>query len=341
MGIVRILFLADTHLGFDYPFRPRVEKNRRGPDFFANYARALEHTSRERIDCVVHGGDLFFRSKVPAGLVDMAFAPLRRVADRGIPVFIVPGNHERSVIPFRLLAEHPGIHIFDEPRTVRLDIRGVTAAFAGFPHVREGVRRDFPRIVEETGWRPAPADIIFLCMHQCVEGAVVGPHGFMFTTGGDVVRGADIPPGPAAVLSGHIHRRQVLTRDRSGKPLPAPVLYPGSVERTSFAEKDEPKGYFILETDVAAPEKPGLRWTFHELPARPMVPATLPVEGLSGPEVTARIRDVLAGLPPNAVVKLTVRGTPLPDALSALGAAAIRAAAPDTMQVTVTFPDGT
>jgi hypothetical protein len=41
MGIIRILFLADTHLGFDLPFRPRIQRRRRGPEFFANFKRAL------------------------------------------------------------------------------------------------------------------------------------------------------------------------------------------------------------------------------------------------------------------------------------------------------------
>ena len=36
------LFVSDTHLGFDLPRRPRVERRRRGPDFFENFERALE-----------------------------------------------------------------------------------------------------------------------------------------------------------------------------------------------------------------------------------------------------------------------------------------------------------
>ena len=84
MGVIRILFIADTHLGFDYPFRPRVQRRRRGPDFFANFERALEPAFNGAVDCVVHGGDILYRSKVPAGLVDMAFEPLKRVADNGI-----------------------------------------------------------------------------------------------------------------------------------------------------------------------------------------------------------------------------------------------------------------
>jgi hypothetical protein len=41
MGIIRILFLADTHLGFDLPSHPRIQRHRKGPEFFANFKRAL------------------------------------------------------------------------------------------------------------------------------------------------------------------------------------------------------------------------------------------------------------------------------------------------------------
>jgi DNA repair exonuclease SbcCD nuclease subunit len=99
MGIARVLFLADTHLGFDLALCPRIAWPRRGPEFFANFQRALQPALDGRVDCVVHGGDLLFRSKVPARLVDMAFEPLKEVADSGIPVYLAPGNHERTAIP--------------------------------------------------------------------------------------------------------------------------------------------------------------------------------------------------------------------------------------------------
>ena len=117
MGLIRILLIADTHLGFDLPFRPRIKRRRRGPDFFANFERALMPALRGEVDAVVHGGDVLYRSKVPARLVEMAFEPLKQVADSGVPVYLVPGNHERSSMPHGHLAAHPNIHFFDRPRT--------------------------------------------------------------------------------------------------------------------------------------------------------------------------------------------------------------------------------
>lgn len=136
MGIIRVLFLSDTHLGFDFPFHTRIQRRRRGPEFFANFKRALLPALEGRVDCVVHGGDLLYRSKVPPQLVAMAFEPLKQVADCGIPVYLVPGNQERSAIPHDNLTEHRGIHIFDKPRTYLLRKDGFALALAGFPFER-------------------------------------------------------------------------------------------------------------------------------------------------------------------------------------------------------------
>ena len=84
---IRVLFLSDTHLGFDLPARPRVKRRRRGHDFLANYHRALEPALAGDVDLLVHGGDVFHRPRVPPSLVYQAFEPLVRVADAGVPVF--------------------------------------------------------------------------------------------------------------------------------------------------------------------------------------------------------------------------------------------------------------
>ncbi len=232
---MRVLFVSDTHLGFDLPSRPRVVRRRRGDDFFANFERALEAAHTGEADVVVHGGDLLYRSRVPAWLAEAALAPLKRLASSGMPVLLVPGNHERARLPYPLLALHEHLHVFDRPRSVLLEARGVRAAFIGFPYTCE-IRRRFPETFAAASWDTLGADIRVLCLHQCVEGATCGPGNFTFRHGADVIRTADLPGDVAVVLSGHIHRHQVLRSP--GRPA---VVYAGSVERTSFAEAPETK----------------------------------------------------------------------------------------------------
>src|SRR5690606_8450567 len=158
-------------------------------------------------------------------------------------------------------AEHARVHVFDRPRTFMIEVRGRRVAFSGFPYERRDVRTQFPALVERTGWREHDAELRLLCMHHCAEGATVGPGDFTFTTASDGIRVRDVPASFAAVLSGHIHRRQALTTDLRGQPLDVPVLYPGSVERTAFAEMGEPKGYMIVHVDAEG-EGGRARWEF-------------------------------------------------------------------------------
>jgi DNA repair exonuclease SbcCD nuclease subunit len=306
---VRILLIADTHLGFDLPVRPRIDRRRRGHDFLANYATALRPALDGEVDLVVHGGDVFNRSRPVPSLAYQAFEPLTRVADRGVPVFVVPGNHERGRLPHLRFAKHPRIHVFDRPRTFVANVRGVRVALAGFPSERDDVRARFNALLEETAWRETPADVRLLCLHQCVEGATVGPADFTFTTAPDVIRGADVPTGFAAVLAGHIHRHQVLTRDLRGRALAAPVLYPGSVERTSIAEADEEKGYMLVAIAHGETEGSGrVEWAFRTLPARPLVRHTLTLDGSTDAELETRLRTILGASPTDAVLTIRVEG---------------------------------
>lgn len=334
---LRVLLLADSHLGFDLPLTARVHRRRRGHDFLANYVRALEPALRGEVDLVVHGGDVFHGPRPHHTLVAQAFEPLRRIADRGIPVFVVPGNHERSRIPHDRFAAHPLVHVFDGPRTFRVDVGGLRVALFGFPYERRRVRDNFRGLVERTGWRPDEADVSLLCVHHCFEGATVGPADFTFRYAPDVIRGRDVPEGVAAVLTGHVHRHQVLTHDLTWRPLAAPVFYPGSVERTAFAEMDEPKGYLILEIEPASERIP--RWTFHPLPARPMVISTVDATGLGAAALGERVRAAIAAAPRDAVLRLRIQGRVEPPARPALHAAELRATAPLEMNVELVLVD--
>jgi DNA repair exonuclease SbcCD nuclease subunit len=331
---VRILLLADTHLGFDLPLTQRVVRRRRGHDFLANYAAALGPALNGEADILVHGGDVFDRSSVAPSVAYQAFEPLRRVAERGVPVFIVPGNHERSRLPHARFAPHDQIHVFAAPRTIAVAVRGLTIALAGFPYERRDVRTTFGERLERTAWRGETPTVRVLCVHHCVEGATVGPGDYVFTTAADVIRARDLPREFAAVLSGHIHRHQVLTTDLARQPLPTPVLYPGSIERTSFAEMDEPKGYIMVHIAESEGDV-DVRWEFRRLPARPMLRAEVAADGLDGRQLEAAIRAIVGNAPEDAVLLIRVTGALTDAHWQAISASRLRRFVPDTMNVDV------
>ena len=330
---LRVLLLSDTHLGFDLPLRPRVERRRRGLDFFHTFGLALETAVRERVDLVIHGGDMFHRSRVRPELVLKALELVRPVTEAGIPVVIVPGNHERSMLPLRLLWTMPNLHVLDGPDTVALTLRGLRVTLTGFPFHRRDIRANFPRLLTQADATRADADIRLLCLHHAVEGARVGPSDFTFRNGRDIIPGRAVPSGFAAVLAGHIHRAQILRRDLGGRPLAAPVFYPGSTERTAFAERKETKGFWMLEFVRNAAGGAVAAQEFRELPARPMEIVDLCVDGMPVGELRLRLRRELRRVHPEAVVRVRFKDQDNRPANDGLSAAGIRALAPRTMTV--------
>ena len=296
----RILLFADTHLGFDQPVRPRARRRRRGPDFFANFRRVLEDAIERRVDLVVHGGDLFFRSRVPAAIVDEVYRDLLAFAEHGIPLMVVPGNHERSRLPSSLFLQHPLIHVFDRPRTFLLTLKGARVALGGFPNVRQNVRDGLPELLAATTLLGTDADVRLLCLHQTIEGATVGPSGYTFRRGRDVIRRRDLPDWCDAVLAGHIHRHQLLHPEAGGGP--PPVFYPGSTERTSFAEAAEDKGYSLLTFGPCAVGWELSKHEFVSLPTRPMVTIDVPA-GLRPPDVPMFLKGIAREQPEEAIVR--------------------------------------
>lgn len=335
---MRVLFLADTHLGFDDPLRPKVKRRRRGPDFYRSFSRALEPARCGEADLVIHGGDLFFRSKVRPDVVQRTLEIIATVTDLSIPFVLVPGNHERSATPLPLLWDLEGLHVFRKPDTFVIEAAGERLALAGFPCERNGIRQAFSQLLAETGWEDRQADIRLLCIHQSVEGATVGPVGYTFRRGADVVPGRLIPGNFAAVLSGHIHRAQTLQRDLGGQTLPAPVIYPGSTERTGFAEKEETKGYVLLDLKGTADGRGRIvEERFVPLPSRPMVDLELRVEGVDGKRIEALMDREFACLNPESILRLAPDGLPTGAAKELFTAANLRARAP-RMNIELRWP---
>ena len=330
---VRILFFADTHLGFDTPIRPRIKRRRRGEDFFSNYLYVLDIARKTKVDLIVHGGDFFFRSKVSPVIVERAYQPLLDLASSGIPILIVPGNHERSRLPNHLWLNHQNIQIFDRPRTYLHKMGSLSIAFSGFPFARK-VKEDFLSLLNMTRYREVQADIHYLCTHQTYEGAQVGPVDFTFREGPDNIPGEWVPEVFKAVLSGHIHRGQRLTQTLGGGDLAVPVIYPGSTERTSFAERFEDK-FFVTIKIFSNQGKPRQEIKFHQLPTRPMVKLKIPVEDRNMNQVKSLIKDRLALIDPDAIVRINLTGHDKERYLERLTAPGLRALAPESMNISL------
>lgn len=125
-----------------------------------------------------------------------------------------------------------------------------------------------------------------------------------------MIRITDIPDAFDAVLAGHIHRRQILNGRVRAEGRAVPVIYPGSTERTSFAEKNEEKGFF----DLIFRRKRAIAWRmetpdFILLPSRPMLDLWL-TDDVTAENIEAFILFKLKGYDRNAIVRIKYNGTP-------------------------------
>lgn len=341
---VRVLHLADSHIGAQLPARPRLRIPRRGDDFIRSFEHALGLALAHDVDLVLHAGDVFDESQPSSAALAAAAKPLLQVAAAGIPVVIVPGNHERSALPASLLLSHPNLHILHEPRVLHFEFRGHCVAVAGFPCLRRNSAVRFAGALNATGWRPGAAETNILLVHQTFESAVCGSASFRFRSGADVIERAAIPDGFDYVAAGHIHRQQILTRPGGAGP---PIVYSGSVDRISFAEINEPKGCMLLEFGAGAvapcnaaallPGDRAIHGTFLEHAVRPMAILPVDVTDLDGPAIRDRIADWLRGLPPDALAQARLSGAATPRALRGLALARLAAdVRPDVLFTTST-----
>ena len=185
-------------------------------------------------------------------------------------------------------------------------------ALGGFPCERENIRDRFSALVGRIGVLGARREVFDCCAstrRSRVHGSRDTPSDLARISSVAGISRAALPPCSAAT--------SIALKSWTGTsrgPAFAPVLYPGSVERTSLAEKDEPKGYLILEFEAESTSGGRLeRSEFRALPARPMFALTIDATGL-GPEVLENeIREKLGQRPSDAVVHLRVEGDLPPD----------------------------
>jgi DNA repair exonuclease SbcCD nuclease subunit len=245
---LKFVHTADTHLGFEITkigqSDPQGRQNR-ADSIFENFVAIVEHAIEIEADLFIHSGDLFNKYYIPRDVLDELIRPFRDLVRAGIPVLLIPGNHERSEFPFDLFHGAKNVFVFDRPKSISLTLDGYSVGIAGFPFIREDSRRTFLKALEETEYEGLRSDFNILVTHQAFDQATVGPVDFTFREGRpDTVSRQSIPLDFEYIAAGHIHRYQILSH-----PLKPGVkfVYPGSSQRISFAEMNEEKGFVEAE----------------------------------------------------------------------------------------------
>ncbi len=231
---MRILVFGDTHFGLKLG-KTGYSKAQSIKEAFKAFEQIINLTETEKIDVVIHVGDVFDRSKPDKKIVHKAYSLFERLLNTGVKFIIIPGNHDRSTLDNTLLEQiYPNFHILNSLGSVNYEDWN----FVGFPFTKS------PQQTLELAFQIAEEKkqfkTIVFC-HQTFIGAEVGPQNFKFNLKHNAVVVNKLPVNVPFIVSGHIHRAQIL---QDGK-----VIYPGSVIRTSFQEYIEPKGVLIIDEE--------------------------------------------------------------------------------------------
>ncbi|WP_420581457.1 metallophosphoesterase family protein [Reichenbachiella sp.] len=320
---ISILLLSDTHIGFDHPSNDKPGKNRRrGYDFFNNFKLIVDKAIDLKVNYVIHCGDVFEKASVPTFLVDQTYAEFLRIANAGIQLFVVPGNHEKSVLPASLFLNHPNIHLFDVAKTYFLP----NMSISGFPYFKGDIRAEFSTIRRNLESHLNESDFNILCVHHAIDGVKAGAQFFEFKNRKDTLAMNDLPGSFDLILSGHIHKHQILHATSDSK-IQVPILYSGSTERTMFDEINEAKGYHILKI-----EGKSIKHEFHTINTRPMHQIDLRHESISSEELKGLLSKRMKPFEPDAIVQINSDDEDLLYQLSHLKTSGFF---PDTMNIAI------
>lgn len=122
-----IAHLSDLHLGYSSG-RKKLDENGfnvRENDGYIAYERVVSQIIDEKVDAVLVAGDMFHSPRPKNHTILIAQEGLRRLANSGIKVYILAGNHDatdiRAEVPSSQLLNEPGSNIFSyaEPYVVK------------------------------------------------------------------------------------------------------------------------------------------------------------------------------------------------------------------------------
>ena len=349
---MRLLHFADLHLGVENYGRldPASGLHTRFLDFLRCLEFVVERALIEKVDAVLFAGDVYHNAH-PNPTWQREFARLlRQLQLAHIPTVITVGNHDMpaafgratSVDVFGAL-DLEDTYVIRTPCLVQVKTRAGLLQVAGLPwptrHFirshdefrsldQEAVNLKIREIcrsrIEHFGREVDPGHPAVLLAHTTASEAMFSGSERPAIVGLDPTLLTSTLAHPAFdyVALGHIHRHQVL--NPGGSP---PVVYAGSIERIDFGEKDDTKGFCLV--DIADIPRAGERErkrraevAFVPTPARRFV--TIAADARNGDPTAALLKAIEEADIEGAIVKLSYLCAP--DSIRSLDLNAVRRA---------------
>ena len=291
---IRMIHFADIHIGMENygSVDPKTGVNARVVDFLTRFDELVDYGLEHDVDLVVFAGDAY-KQRSPNPTYQRAFARrVKRLADAGVPVVLLVGNHDLPTMTQRATAvdifstlEVPNVVVGREYEVHMLETRHGPVQVATVPYpvrqrllVEEAYRglsieeldkalqRTVTSTIEGLRQRLDPQMPAVLTAHLSVSNATYGSErSVMIGRDAVVAKSALDDPAWDYVALGHVHRHQSLNEDHQ-----PPIVYAGSLERIDFGEEGDPKGFCWVELPSAGSDAE-TKWEFVRVNARPFV----------------------------------------------------------------------
>ena len=272
---MKIIHFSDLHIGYTrYSKGIDLETglDNRIVDFLNTFDELVNYALEENIDLVIFAGDAY-KDRNPSQTHQKEFAKrLLKLTKANIPVALVVGNHDMPGNKGRATAldifptmNVDNITVIDKLQLYELKTKsGIQIQILGMPWIRKGslisrlsnIKKDITiedlnKQIIQTLDNSLEKEISKInksipCIfsgHLTVMEAKTSTETLM-SIGADYMFPAQFFARPEFeyVALGHVHKDQVLIES-------PPVIYSGSLDRVDFGEKNDIKGFYVIEIE--------------------------------------------------------------------------------------------
>lgn len=248
---MKIVHFSDTHLGIS------IENTNRENDFYDNFKKVIDDIIFFRPDFVIHSWDLFHYSKPGNKALSIAIEWFLKLSDAGIKTIIIAGNHSTPRListthPFSILEKIPNIYTFYEQKLDNIEFENIN--FVCLPHIYdEAYFREelWNSISLKKEWK-----LNILISHFWLQSKEYDEYTDEISWVNILMQDLEKIKTFDYVALGHYHKNFCIGKN---------ICYSGSIEKTSFNQKDYKIGYNIVSFE------PELKVEFKALETRKMI----------------------------------------------------------------------
>ncbi|RBQ22504.1 DNA double-strand break repair protein Mre11 [Candidatus Methanobinarius endosymbioticus] len=234
---MKFAHLADTHLGY----RQYGLIEREG-DFYNVFNEIVDKIIEERVDFIIHSGDLFEMAKPSPNALLIFQEGLMKIKEAGIPFYAVAGNHDiimrQNALPPQILFRKLGLSLIspNNPIINSSFLKENDIFIGGIPYLPKSQNSLLKTKLQELSKKSNGFSKRILVSHQGIDKYL--PFQYELEL-------ADLPDSFNYYAMGNVHNR-IINDFGEGK-----LVYPGSTEIWRSNEvldyKKNGKGFYIVD----------------------------------------------------------------------------------------------